>query len=96
MTSPRERGTNATVGGFDRLGSMEFARYLLSHLLAGCLGGVIAATVMVGTNTGSLHDLILHAEGGPLAFALLAFGFAGTFGSAAVALGIMTIGQAED
>lgn len=75
---------------------MELVRYLLSRLLAGCLGGVVAAAVMVGTNTGSLRDLMLHAQGGLLAFVLLAFGIAGTFGSAAMALGIMTIGDEGD
>jgi hypothetical protein len=76
--------------------SMEFPRHLLSHCLAGCLGGVAGAMVMVGTNTGSLRDLMLHAEGGWLAFALLTLGFAGTFGSAAIARGIMTFGEDEE
>jgi hypothetical protein len=51
---------------------------------------------VVGTNTGSLRDLMLHAEGGWLAFALLNFGFAGTFGSAAIAHGIMTFGEDDE
>jgi hypothetical protein len=96
MTSSRERRTDATGKGLYRLQFMELARYLLSHCLAGCLGGVVAATLMVGTNTGSLRDLILHAEGGWLAFALLTFGFAVTFGSAAIAHGVMILGEDGD
>jgi hypothetical protein len=51
---------------------------------------------MVGTNMGSLRDLVLHVEGGWLAFGLLTFGFAATFGSAAMVHGIMTIGDEGD
>jgi hypothetical protein len=83
-------------GGLRRLTSMELVRYMLSHLLAGCLAGVFAAMATVATNTGSLRDLMLRAEEGWLALALLTFGFAAIFGSAAMAHGIMTLGDEED
>jgi hypothetical protein len=75
---------------------MELVRYMLSHLLAGCLAGVVAAVAMVASNLGSMRDLMVQAQGGWLAFALLTFGFATTFGSVALAHGVMTIGQDKD
>jgi hypothetical protein len=75
---------------------MELARYLLSHLLAGCLAGVVAAAGVVATNLGSLRDLMLQVDGGWMAFALLTFGFATTFGAVALAHGVMTIGNGAD
>ena len=78
-----------------RLGRMELVRNLLVHLLAGSAAGVVGAVAMVATNTGSLRDLVLHAEGGGLAFALLTFGFVTTFGSVAMARGIMCLGGDE-
>ena len=75
---------------------MELLRYVLPHLVAGCLAGVVAAGAIVATNVGSLRDLILHTQGGMLAGALLAFGFVVTFGSAAIGHAIMRIGQNEE
>jgi hypothetical protein len=75
---------------------MDVMRYILPHLLAGCIAGVVAASAVVATNLGSLRDLILHTDGGWLAFALLAMGFGLTFGSAAIGAAIMAIGQSED
>ena len=79
-----------------RLISVELVRFIWSHLLAGCLAGVVAAVTMVATNVGSLRDLMFNVDGGWLAFALLTLGFAITFGSAAMARGIMTIGEQDD
>jgi type IV secretory pathway VirB2 component (pilin) len=79
-----------------RLIAMEIPRYLLAHLLAGCIAGVVAAVGIVATNLGALRDLMLHSEGGWLAFGLLLFGCVLTFGSVAVGHGIMTIGDGED
>ncbi len=72
---------------------MEILRYVLPHLLAGCIGGFVAAVAMVATNLGSLRDLIFHTDGGWLAFALLTFGLVVTFGSLAIGGAIMSIGQ---
>jgi hypothetical protein len=75
---------------------MEVLRYVLPHLAAGCLAGVVAAGCILATNVGSLCDLMQHSEGGWMAGALLAFGFVVTFGSAAVGWAIIRIGQHQD
>jgi hypothetical protein len=75
---------------------MEVVRYVLPHLLAGCLGGVVASVGLVATNLGSLRDLMLHTDGGWIAFGLLTFGLVVTFGSVAIGSAIMTIGESED
>nr|WP_294525069.1 hypothetical protein [uncultured Rhodopila sp.] len=79
-----------------RFHHMEVLRYVLPHLLAGCLAGVVASIGMVATNLGSLRDLVLHTQGGWIAFALLTFGLVVTFGSLAIGGAIMTIGSRED
>ena len=53
---------------------MELVRYVLPHLLAGCIGGLVAAGGIVACNVGGLRDLIFHSQDGPLAYALLSFG----------------------
>ncbi len=68
---------------------VEVFRYVLPHLAAGCIAGVVAACGMVATNLGSLRDLVVNTEGGWLAFALLIFGMVVTLGSAAIGAAIM-------
>jgi hypothetical protein len=75
---------------------MELIRYLLPHLLAGCIGGLVAAAGLVVCNVGGLRELILHSEDGWLAYALLSFGFVVTFGSAAIGHAVISIGFDED
>ena len=75
--------------------SMELIRYVLPHLFAGCLAGVVAAVVLVATCP-SLRDLMFNVDGGGLGFALLVGGCVLTFGSAAMGHAIMRIGQDED
>ena len=75
---------------------MEVIRYVLPHMLAGCIGGVVASVGLVMTNLGSLRDLMLHTRGGWLAFALLTFGMVMTFGSAAIGSAIMSIQYPKD
>jgi hypothetical protein len=74
---------------------MELIRYVLPHLLAGCLAGVVAAVVLVATCP-SLRDLVFHVDGGWLGFGLLVGGCVLTFGSAAMGNAIMMIGQDDD
>jgi hypothetical protein len=71
--------------------SMALIRHVLPHLLA----GVTAALGLVAANLGLLRDLMLSTQGGWLAFLLLIFGFAVTFGSIAVGGAIMAIGNDE-
>jgi len=73
-----------------------FVRYLLSHLLAGCLGGLLATAGLIATDVGSLGYLMQHSEDGWLAAALLALGLSGTFGSAAIGCAISQIGEDAD
>ncbi|MBS0639668.1 MAG: hypothetical protein U1E70_10065 [Acetobacteraceae bacterium] len=71
------------------LWQVEIFRYVLPHLLAGCMAGVVASVAMVATNLGSLRNLVLTTEGGWLAFLLLTFGMVVTFGSVAIGAAIM-------
>jgi hypothetical protein len=75
---------------------MEVLRYVLPHLTAGCLAGLVAAGSIVTTNVGSLRDLMQDSDGGWMAGTLLAFGFVVTFGSAALGWAIIRIGQHEE
>jgi hypothetical protein len=75
---------------------MEVVRYVLPHLLAGCLAGVVASVGMVVTNVASLRDLVMNTQGGWMAFGLLTFGLVVTFGSIAMGGAIMAIGSGED
>ena len=75
---------------------MEVLRYVLPHLVAGCVAGAVAAGSIVATTVGSLRDLMQHSQGGWMAGALLAFGFVVTFGSAALGWAIIRIGQYEE
>jgi hypothetical protein len=75
---------------------MEVLRYILPHLLAGCLAGLVASVGIVATNLGSLRDLVLNTQGGWIAFGLLTFGLVVTFGSVAMGGAIMGIGSGED
>ncbi len=74
---------------------MELLRYVLPHLLAGCLAGLAAAGGIVATNLGSLRDLMAQSENGWLAGALLTFGFVVTFGSAAIGRAIIGLGTED-
>jgi hypothetical protein len=54
-----------------------------------------AAAGIVATNLGSLRDLMMQADDGWLAGALLAFGFVVTFGSAAIGRAIIRLGNED-
>ncbi|HEY0185664.1 MAG TPA: hypothetical protein VGC09_22915 [Rhodopila sp.] len=75
---------------------MEVLRYVLPHLFAGCIAGVIAAIGLVETNIGLLGDLVQHVDGGWLGFALLTFGCVVTFGSVAIGNAIMNLEKDRD
>jgi hypothetical protein len=74
---------------------MEVFLYVLPRLLAGCVGGMVAAWGLIASNLGSLRDLILNSPDGWLAAALLSFGFVVTFGSAAIGGAIMQLGSEQ-
>jgi hypothetical protein len=75
---------------------MELLHRILPQLASGCLGGVVAAAGLIGSNVGSLRDLMLHAEGGWIAALLLTSGFVVTFGGAALAGAIGALGREPD
>jgi hypothetical protein len=72
-----------------------FARYLLSHLVVGCVGGLVAIAGLTATDVGSLGDLMKHSENGWLAAALFTVGLSGTFGAVAIGSAITQIGEDE-
>jgi ABC-type uncharacterized transport system permease subunit len=74
---------------------MDVLRYVLPHLLAGCLAGLAAAGGIVATDLGSLRELMAQSDHGWLAGVLLAFGFVVTFGSAAVGRAIIELGDQD-
>jgi hypothetical protein len=76
-----------------RLMHMELVRYALPHWLAGCIAGLVAAVALVAINLGSLRDLMLQTQGGWLAFVLLMFALAATFGAVAFGHAVMTVGD---
>jgi hypothetical protein len=76
----------------------DLARQPLIRLLAvNCAAGVAAALVMLGglmvLNPGNLRALIFADRLGAVAFGLLLFGLAVTFGSVAMGTAIMTLGR---
>ena len=75
---------------------MEVLRYVLPRLLAGCIGGLVAAWGLIASNLGSLRDLMMNSPDGWLAAALLSFGFVVTFGSAAIGGAIMQLGDRQE
>ena len=72
-----------------------FVRYLLSHLMVGCVGGLVATVGLIATDVGSLGDLMQHSEDGWLAAALLTVGLSGTFGSAAIGCAVTQMAKGE-
>ncbi len=86
-----QKGRRTRQGFAAALWRVEVFRYVLPHLLAGCAAGVVAAFAMLASNLGSLQDLVLHTEGGWIAFGLLTFGMVVTLGSVAIGAAIMTI-----
>jgi hypothetical protein len=75
---------------------MEILRYILPHLSAGCLAGVVASVGIVATNVAHLRELVVNTQGGWMAFALLTFGLVVTFGSLAMGGAIMAIGGGDE
>ena len=73
-----------------------FVRYLLSHLVVGCVAGLVATAGLIATDVGSLGYLMQHSEDGWLAAVLLAVGLSGTFGSTAIGCAITQIGEGEN
>lgn len=70
-------------------------RFLLRHGLAGVLVGLGAAAAIVALNVAQLRTLLLGVPDGWIGIALLGFGFAVTFGSAAMGAAIMGLREDE-
>lgn len=68
-------------------------RLLLVNLAAGLTAALLLCGGLLLINPGRLRDLILSDQSPEIAFLLLLFGFAITFGSAAMGTAIMTIGK---
>jgi hypothetical protein len=65
-----------------------FVRFLLLHLVAGGMGGLVMTAGLLATDVASLRELVQHSQDGWLAVALLAVGLSGTFGAAAIGCAI--------
>lgn len=68
-------------------------RLLLVNLAAGLTAALLLCGGLLLINPGRLRDLILSDQSPQIAFLLLLFGFAITFGSAAMGTAIMMIGK---
>lgn len=63
--------------------------FLLGHLLVGVLAGWMVLGLLLWFDVAGLWSLIAESDSAGLVLALLAFGFAVTFGSLAMGTGVM-------
>ncbi|QQP88279.1 hypothetical protein IGS68_19815 [Skermanella sp. TT6] len=65
--------------------------FLLKHLTSGAAGGGVLGTGLLLLDIASLRTLMGQSDGGVLAILLLFFGLMATFGTVAIAIGVMTM-----
>lgn len=70
-----------------------FLGFLLRHLLIGVAGALAFGLALLGLNLFDLRTLILGSDQPVLFAGLLFFGLFVTFGSVAMGIGVMTIGE---
>ncbi len=71
-------------------------KLLARNLALGIIAGWITLAALIGTNTGGLFDVVFGSANPFLPLALLAFGFALTFGSLSMGAAIMMLPYGED
>lgn len=71
-------------------------RFLLRHLLVGLGAAAVFGGLLVAADVGGLRRLAAADEQGWLYLALLFFGLAVTFGSAAMGVSVMNLGRERD
>lgn len=74
----------------------EVIRFLLGHLLGGLIGAVVFGIAILWLDFAGLWSLIRHSGDGIVVIFLLFFGLFITFGSVAMAIGIMSLRRAND
>ena len=67
----------------------RFNKFLLKHLCKGIAFGWVLLAVFLISDLGGVGSLIIHSSDAVLAVGLLSVGFAITFGSCAMGLGVM-------
>lgn len=70
--------------------------FLLKHCGAGCLGGLVLGWLIVRFDVAGLGTMIATSPDKYLALGMLFFGLFITFGSIAMAVGIMSMGEERD
>jgi len=71
----------------------ELLRFLAGHLVVGLAAGWTLLALLLWTDVGGLATLLWESPDWPLLLAMLAFGFAITFGSLAMGTGVMSLGH---
>ncbi len=74
----------------------RFVTFLIKHCLAGTVGGVVLAGLLLWQDVGGLGTMIFSSPDRALFLALLFFGMFVTFGSIGMAVGIMQLGENRD
>jgi hypothetical protein len=70
--------------------------FLLKHLIAGSLGALVLGGLMLWFDLGGLGTMIFASADRELFLFLLFFGLWITFGSIAMAVGVMQLGEERD
>lgn len=73
-----------------------FVSFLLKHLAVGSAGGLLLGVLLLLMDVAGLRTLILASPDRALFLVLLFFGLWVTFGSLAMAVGIMQLGEERD
>ncbi len=70
--------------------------YLAKHLAAGVIAGVVFCAAMLALNVGGLRTLLLEADSVAVGLYLFIGSVCITFGSVAMGVGIMSLGDHAD
>ncbi|QLH38545.1 MAG: hypothetical protein HWD60_05720 [Defluviicoccus sp.] len=74
----------------------RFITFLIKHCLAGTVGGIVLACLLLWQDVGGLGTMIFASPDRELFLILLFFGMFVTFGSIGMAVGIMQLGDNRD
>jgi len=98
MSGPRWwRSTRRWLAG-EKLHAHErdTIRFLLKHLAGGLIGAALLLVAILLFDVGGIGSLVAGSETPVLGVFLMGFGLAVTFGSVAMGIGIMSLGQERD
>jgi hypothetical protein len=74
----------------------EALRFLLSHLVGGLAGAIVMLVAILWSDFAGLWTLIRQSPDGVVVVLLLFFGLFVTFGSVAMAIGVMSMRRSSD